>query len=117
MRKLLVLAALCSVPALAQSDNWKFSRTAVLAGTATAITIALPASGAAQEEEILDFALQCPADCAVTTERNGSAPTATLGTWRPEDLGTAPKDGGGAVVQPATKVYFNSDSTGGSLSD
>ena len=116
MRKLLVLAALC-LPALAQSDNWKFSRTAVLSGTATAITVALPASGTAQEVEILDFAIQCTADCAVTTERNGSGPTATLGSWRPEDLGTAPKDGGGVPIQPATKVYFNSDSTGGTLCD
>ena len=117
MRKLLVLAALCSIPALAQSDNWKFSRTAVLAGTATAITVALPASGAAQEVELLDFAIQCTADCAVSTERNGSAPTATLGSWRPEDLGTAPKDGGGVPIQPVTKVYFNSDSIGGTLCD
>lgn len=117
MRKLLALAVLLCIPAFAQSDVWKFSRTAALSGTSVAFTVALPASGAAQEVELLDYTLQCTADCAVTTERNGSVPTATLGAWRPEDLGTAPKLGNGSVIQPITLIYFASDSTGGTLAD
>lgn len=116
MRYLLALAALSALPAFGQSDIWKFSRTATLSATSAAFTVSLPAAGV-NEVEILDFTLQCTADCAVTTERNGSAPTATLGTWRAENLDTAPRDVGNAVVQPTVRIHFNSDSTGGAVAD
>lgn len=115
MRILITLLALCA-SAYAQSDVWKYSKSATLSGAATAFTVSLPPTGSRQQAEILDFTLQCTADCTVSTERNGSAPTATLGTWRPEDLDSAPKSAG-TPVQPVVRIYHSSDSTGGSTMD
>lgn len=116
MRKIFALAVLCAGSALAQSDVWIFSRTAALSSASVAFTIALPPTGANQVQ-LLDYTLQCTADCSVTTERNGSAPTATQGTWRPEDWDTAPKSDPTTIIQPSMRVYYNSDSTGGVLQD
>lgn len=116
MRYLFALAALSAFPAFGQSDVWKFSRTATLTATSAAFTISLPATGV-NEVELLDFTVQCSTDCAVQTERNGSAPTATLGTWRPENLDTAPRDGSNNVMQPVVRIHYNSDSSGGALTD
>jgi hypothetical protein len=116
MRRLFAALVVCSSIGFAQSDIWKYSKSATLSGTATAFTIALPDTGPGQQVEILEYTLQCTADCTVQTERNGSAPTATAATWRCEDVDTCPKNGT-TPIQPVSKIYHLSNSTGGGLHD
>jgi hypothetical protein len=99
--------------ASAQSDIWRYSKTGT--GNLT-VTIQLPSSGASQQVELMDYTLQCTADCTVSTERNGSQATQTAGVWRCQDFDTCPKNGS-TPIQPATKVYEGSNSTGGSALD
>lgn len=118
MRKLFALAVLCAGIASAQYDVYKFSRSGTLSTGTTAFTIALPPTGD-NDVRLLDFTLQCSADCTPQTERDGTAPTAppaTLGSWRPEDKDSAPKLTG-VPIQPAVRIYYDSNSTGGTLAD
>lgn len=112
----IALLLLCALSLSAQSDVWKYSRSATLAGTSVAFTVALPATGN-NLVQMLDMIVQCTVDCTVSTERNGTAPTVTLASWRPEDYATAPKDGSGVTIQPGVNIYYDSNSTGGSTDD
>src|SRR5688572_9398401 len=93
MRSLLrcsVVALVCAIGAFAQSyDRYTVAYSVTLAGATTAFAVQLPSTGVHQTE-IVEFGLQCTADCSLRFENNGNAATgsnataATVTAYNPE---------------------------------